>query len=111
MSAEKPVLKVELAPKNRVYNNTSIRASAINSNNQVQIAKVDGNEIMITKEVVAKPIRNQSQQQHTLQLQQQQQQQQQDHQREGTYYRDALMCAVVFFRRSEGLFDFCMDKM
>ncbi|XP_037032930.1 probable E3 ubiquitin-protein ligase bre1 [Bradysia coprophila] len=79
---EKPVMKVELAPKNRVYNNTSIRASAINSNNQMQIAKVDGNEIMITKEVVAKPIRSQAQQQQSLQLQQQQQQQQQDHQRE-----------------------------
>ncbi len=85
VSAEKPLLKIELAPKNRVYNNTSIRASAINSNNQMQIAKVDGNEIMITKEVVAKPIRSQQQQQ-----QQQQQhiilQQQQDHQREGMFF-------------------------
>lgn len=80
VSTEKPLLKVELAPKNRVYNNT-IRASAINSNNQMQISKVDGNEIMITKEVVAKPITIRNQQQ-SLQLQQQQQQQQ-DHQREG----------------------------
>lgn len=79
VSTEKPLLKVELAPKNRVYNNTSIRASAINSNNQMQISKVDSNEIMITKEVVAKPIRTQQQQQNLhLQLQQQQ-----DHQREG----------------------------
>lgn len=89
MTAEKPVLKVELAPKNRVYNNTSIRASAINSNNQMQISKVDGNEIMITKEVVAKPIRNQQQQQQNLQLQQQQ-----DHQREGMFCVCVCVCSM-----------------
>lgn len=75
-STDKTLLKVELAPKNRVYNNTSIRA--INSNNQIQISKAETNEIMITKEVVAKPIRSQQQQQNLLQ-------QQQEHQREGRF--------------------------
>ncbi|KAJ6636096.1 hypothetical protein Bhyg_14683, partial [Pseudolycoriella hygida] len=58
VSVEKPILKVELAPRNRVYNNTSIRASAINSNNQIQVSKTDGNEIMITKEVTLNTKKN-----------------------------------------------------